>query len=121
MRHRVLLIDDSKFQRNALKRILEACGHVCVAAPDGPTGLKYLGSMERFDAVLCDIVMPHMSGYDVLRRIRVNGFDCTVTLMSESETVDDMRVGSGGLADWCITKPVSMGDARQVVKAREIQ
>ena len=68
MAHRVLIIDDDAGIRDALRMILEYEGYEVAAAANGPAGLAELEANPP-DAVLCDIKMPGMDGFEVLDRI----------------------------------------------------
>jgi two-component system nitrogen regulation response regulator NtrX len=68
MPHRVLIIDDDAGIRDALRMILEYEGYEVAAAADGPSALSELEANPP-DAVLCDIKMPGMDGFEVLDRI----------------------------------------------------
>jgi PAS domain S-box-containing protein len=62
---RVLLIDDERGIRGALKRILRR--HEVVEADSGENGIQLLTKDQRFDVILCDMMMPRVSGMDVHR------------------------------------------------------
>ena len=68
MAHRILVIDDDAGIREALKMILEYEGYDVGLAADGPSGLAEFDANPP-DAVLCDIKMPGMDGFEVLDRI----------------------------------------------------
>ena len=68
MPQRVLIIDDDAGIRDALRMILDYEGYEVAAAADGPSGLAELEANPP-DAVLCDIKMPGMDGFEVLDRI----------------------------------------------------
>ncbi len=84
---KILVIDDEKAIRNALKDILEYEKHSVSLAEDGMKGLKIL-EKEEFDVVLCDIKMPGMDGIEVLDQILENGFDTQVVMISGHGTVE---------------------------------
>ena len=65
---RVLVVDDDAGIRDALKMILEYEGYEVRVAPDGKTALADLDA-DRIDAVLLDIKMPGMDGFEILDRI----------------------------------------------------
>ena len=70
---RILLVDDSAFFRNLLKPILECSGYR-VATASGPTqALKLRDAGERFDAIVSDIEMPDMNGFDFAVACRAGG------------------------------------------------
>ena len=66
---RVLVVDDSKDTRTALRLLLKRWGHEVVVAADGPAALS--AAVPFFpDVVLLDIGLPGMDGYEVARRLR---------------------------------------------------
>jgi signal transduction histidine kinase/ActR/RegA family two-component response regulator len=67
---RVLLIDDEIDNLEVLQELLEMEGHRVDAAGSGPAALERFHRGERYDVVLCDVGMPHMSGWQVVREIR---------------------------------------------------
>ena len=67
---RVLLIDDEIDNLEVLQELLELEGHRVDAAGSGPAALERFHRGERYDLVLCDVGMPQMSGWQVVREIR---------------------------------------------------
>ncbi|MFY9585875.1 MAG: response regulator [Actinomycetota bacterium] len=66
---KVLIVDDEPDARTVLFHTLRGAGHTVTEAADGETALKKL-KRTRFDLVVLDIMMPRMSGYEVLEKIR---------------------------------------------------
>lgn len=71
VRGRVLVVDDNRVNRMTLARTLEQQGHAVALATNGLEALQRL-SQEAFDAVLLDILMPQMDGYEVLARMKAD-------------------------------------------------
>jgi CheY-like chemotaxis protein len=69
MAARVLVIDDSRFLRTALEKILTAKGFEVRAAADGEEGLR-LAQEEKFHLILLDVFLPKMTGHEVLKRLK---------------------------------------------------
>lgn len=67
---RVLLIDDEIDNLEVLQELLEMEGHRVDAARSGPDALERFRRGERYDLVLCDVGMPQMSGWQVVREIK---------------------------------------------------
>ncbi|MFQ5701233.1 MAG: diguanylate cyclase [Acidobacteriota bacterium] len=67
----ILLVDDEEVNLYALKIILESRGYTCVTASNGPDGLR-LASERQPHAILLDIQMPVMDGFEVCRRLKQN-------------------------------------------------
>jgi len=65
----VLVVDDNELNRDMLSRRLKSRGYAVATAEDGPQCLEMVKA-QRFDLILLDIMMPGMSGIDVLKVIR---------------------------------------------------
>ena len=69
MNARILVVDDSSLARRTLRQICESSGHTVEEAANGAEGLeKYF--LNRPDLVFLDMVMEHMTGLEVLRKLR---------------------------------------------------
>ena len=64
---RVLVVDDDPDVREAVETALELEGHSVMTATDGLAALRRLGQAE-FDAVVLDVLMPNLDGFEVCRR-----------------------------------------------------
>src|SRR5262245_21940190 len=69
---RILVVDDTEFNRQLLARLLRGIGHEPVDAADGKQALERLRDPNQppIDVILLDIVMPEMDGYAVLAELR---------------------------------------------------
>ena len=103
---KVLLIDDQELNRDVLAHRLTKCGYHISKATNGYEALDIL-QKEKFDLILLDIMMPDISGIEVLKKIRqINEHKITpvimITAMDDIETVNEcMEAG----ADDYTTKP----------------
>ena len=106
-----LIIDDSKTMVAALGRMLRENHFTVLEAHDGETGLEVLRK-HKPDLIFLDIVMPGMSGFDVLRRIRRSQYvgKVPVIIMSGNEAATEeyyvRRIG----ADDFMRKPCSRAE-----------
>lgn len=66
---KALLIDDSKVQRMTIQRALGQAGYTVVTASDGEAGLRAARD-EHPDVIVLDILLPRLSGVEVLRKSR---------------------------------------------------
>ncbi len=66
---RILVVDDSRLGREAASRVLSGAGYQIIVAEDGFEAWELLGE-RRFDAVVTDLEMPRMDGFDLVARIR---------------------------------------------------
>jgi two-component system nitrogen regulation response regulator NtrX len=78
---RILVIDDEKPIRRALREILEYEKFEVDEAEDGPSGLEKARSGE-FDVILCDIKMPKMDGIELLENVQKEGIDSPMVMIS---------------------------------------
>ncbi len=83
----ILLIDDEKAIRAALRDILEHEKHKVDEAEDGVAGLEK-AKTGKFDLVLCDIKMPKMDGIEVLEKLQAHDPDLPVVMISGHGTID---------------------------------
>jgi DNA-binding NtrC family response regulator len=84
---KVLVIDDERAIRNALKDILEYEEYTIDLAEDGIQGLEKIKE-EKYDAILLDIKMPQMDGLEVLDALLEIGYDAPVIMISGHATID---------------------------------
>ncbi len=83
----ILIIDDEKAIRYALREILEHEGHKVEEAEDGAAGLDK-AKKGKFDLVLCDIKMPKMDGIEVLEKLQAHNEELPVVMISGHGTID---------------------------------
>jgi len=83
---RILIIDDERAIRNALREILEYENYLVDEAEDGATGIE-LANKESYDVILCDIKMPKMDGIEVLENIQKTT-DAPVVMISGHGTIE---------------------------------
>lgn len=102
---RFLVIDDEPLVRRSLSRALSARGHDTFEAVDGHDGLKQWELTEP-DAVFVDVLMPGLSGPDVVRRVLKNQKDRPViALISAFSGEDSEKLALECGADCFIAKP----------------
>ena len=106
MTHRILAVDDSATQAAALAYLLEEAGYEVVVARAGERAME-LVQKERFDLVVCDVVMPDISGYDVARRIKADPKLAQLPVVLLTSLNDPLAIVRGveSGADGYVTKP----------------
>lgn len=111
---RILIVDDEVFVREILVRKLRALGYVCDSCEDGPSALKILHE-QAYDLLLTDIMMPEMSGVDLIKeaaKVRPELAVILVTSVIDLEVaVDALKLGA---YDY-ITKPFSLEEVTVAV------
>jgi len=109
--YRVLIVDDNEAHAEALSDSLQSDGHSCTLAHSGKEGIRQL-SEQLFDVILTDLVMPDVSGLEVVKRARSEQPDAVVILItgrgSERDAVAAFRDGA---TDY-LTKPVDIAELR---------
>lgn len=101
---RVLIADDSTSVRSLLSAVLREHGHEPVSVGDGREALR-LFSQEAFDLVVLDVMMPHVDGFEVCRRIREAGSSVPILFLSAKGDVIDRKTGLRVGADDYLPKP----------------
>jgi two-component system OmpR family response regulator len=102
--HVLLVEDDPRLQR-VLRRLLEDDRHVVEVAPDGGTALELVEATEGIETVILDIGLPDISGLEVARRIRRDGRELTILMLTARDTVNDRVTGLDAGADDYLVKP----------------
>jgi adenylate cyclase len=103
---RILVVDDNASNRDVLERRLVRDGHQIVTAATGTSALELVGK-ETFDLILLDLIMPEMSGFEVLRRLRAaeHTSHIPVIVISALDELDSVvRCIEAGAEDY-LTKP----------------
>ena len=115
---RILVIDDNESNRDLVARRLARDGHAVETASGGSQGLSLL--MEReFDLILLDILMPDMSGYEVLERLKADPVtrEIPVIMISALDEVDSIvRCIEAGAVDY-MPKPFEPALLRARIRA----
>lgn len=112
---RILLVEDDLEISMMLKNYLETENFEVVMAHDGREACEKFGA-AHFDLVLLDLMIPVISGMDVLQRIRRDSV-VPVIIVSAKDSEADKTLGLGLGADDYITKPFSVAEVLARVKA----
>ncbi len=92
---RILLVDDSPFFRNLLTPLLSVAGYHVTAAESAEVALELREKGEEFDAIISDIEMPGMSGFDLAKDIRSSGKWANVPIVALSSHATDLDFERG--------------------------
>ena len=118
MRDRVhiLVVEDEPKLASALKEGLEQERYQVSVAKTGEDGF-YLLHSEAFDLVMLDVMLPGRSGIEILSRLRQNGFQIPVLLLTARDSVDDRVHGLDDGADDYLVKPFAFPELLARVRA----
>jgi signal transduction histidine kinase len=111
-RSTILLVDDEAVHRYTLRRRLELAGFAVVEAQDGAEALRQAVSgdgADRVDAIILDVMLPDISGFEVCRQLRASGSAASVPIIHVSgiHVADrDLVHGLESGADAYLTRPV---------------
>lgn len=103
---RILVVEDEPRMLELLRKGLCEHGFTVMTAPDGETGLKFATTQE-FDAVVLDIGLPRMDGYNVMQTLRARARITPVLMLTARDTEEDIIRGLDLGADDYLTKPFS--------------
>lgn len=84
---KILIVDDEKSIRFALKDIIEFEGHEVSLAADGKEGLE-MALANNFDVIFSDIKMPAMDGVELLEKLMENGVEAAVVMISGHGSIE---------------------------------
>ena len=101
---KLLIVEDEKHMVELLRRGLSEEGHTVVCAFDGSEGLDYARHYE-FDAIILDVMLPQIDGYDVARQLRREKVATPVLMLTARDTVPDLVRGLDSGADDYLSKP----------------
>ena len=97
---KILIVDDSRFLRTANERALIRAGHNVISASDGEDGLRRAIENQP-DLIVLDMMLPKMSGPDVLHALRKNPATANIPVMvltSLSQANEERLISEGATA-----------------------
>ncbi len=113
---RLLVVEDEKRLADTLADILQENKYLVDVCYDGESGLDNAMS-GIYDAIIMDIMMPKMNGFDVVRSMRREGNSTPVLLLTARTEVSDKVTGLDCGADYYLTKPFEMEELLACIRA----
>ncbi len=104
---RILVVDDEPSVREALERVLRLDGFEVALAEDGVQAVRQVSAGSP-DAVVLDVLMPHLDGLEVCRRLRDVGNRTPVLMLTARDTIGDRVAGLEAGADDYLVKPFAL-------------
>jgi len=106
----ILVVDDERAVRESLRRALDLEGYAVELASDGEEALQRLALRPSPDAVILDILMPGVDGLEVCRRLRVDGNQVPILMLTARAEVDSRVAGLDAGADDYLPKPFALAE-----------
>ncbi len=114
---KILLAEDSGFQRKNLSQMLSENGYEVIQAINGKDALEHIDNGEKFDLLITDLLMPEMNGINLIKELKNNHVDLKVIVLTADiqKTVKEECLKLGVLK--FLPKPISENDLISEVKA----
>lgn len=113
---KLLYAEDEEAMAEAVKDILTFHHYTVDTVSDGEEALAYAEN-EQYDGIILDIMMPKVSGLEVVRRLRSRGCGTPILLLTAKGELEDRIQGLDLGADDYLTKPFAMGELLARVRA----
>jgi DNA-binding response OmpR family regulator len=101
---RILIVEDEQKMARLLKKGLEEETHSVTLAHDGVEGFE-ISQLYPFDVIILDVMLPGMTGFEIVRRLREAGNHVPVLMLTARDAVTDIVKGLNLGADDYLTKP----------------
>ena len=113
---RILLVEDEPRMAQAIARGLREHAYAVDATENGNDAL-YQASINDYDLILLDVLLPGRDGFEVCRELRTRGNTTPILMLTARATVDDRITGLDAGADDYLTKPFSFRELLARVRA----
>ena len=113
---RILVVDDEQNIANYLKKGLQESGYVVDVAFDGEEAF-YFASINDYDLILLDIMIPKLNGIEVCKKLRNANNKSYIILVTAKDKTEDKVIGLDAGADDYITKPFAFAELLARVRA----
>ena len=112
----VLVVEDDEKMAGLLKRGLEEENHRVTVSKDGGSGLE-IAESYNFDVIVLDVMLPHIDGFEVARRLRRKHIKTPVLMLTARDAVPDITTGLDSGADDYLTKPFAFAELVARIRA----
>lgn len=106
---RILIVEDEKKVAGFIKKGLEEETYAVDVAYDGEEGF-HLASMNQYDLIILDLMLPKIDGLEVLTRLRDKKVSTPILLLTAKDAVEDKVTGLNKGADDYLTKPFAFSE-----------
>jgi two-component system response regulator MprA len=113
---KLLVVDDDRAVRDALRRVLTLAGYEVQSAEDGSEAIEQIVQAVP-DAVVLDVGMPELDGLEVCRRLRLLGNRVPVLMLTARVEIEDRVAGLDAGADDYLVKPFDNAELKARLRA----
>lgn len=113
---KVLLVEDNVQLNKALTTLLKRNSYVVDSAIDGEEALYFIREYQ-YDVIVLDIMLPKIDGLEVLRRVRKEGLQTPIILLTAKSTIEDKITGLDLGADDYLPKPFNAEELLARIRA----
>ena len=106
---KILIAEDDQELCQLFSHVLMKNGYVVKGVSDGQEALDALEG-DYFDLIISDIMMPHVDGYALVRKLRESGNQTPVMMITARDAFDDMRQGFLSGTDDYMVKPINVNE-----------
>lgn len=103
----ILVVEDGINIRKLMTAYLERAGYSVYQAENGMRALEVL-ELHHIDLIICDIMMPHLNGYELTKSLREANFNIPILIVTAKESFEDKEKGFLVGADDYMVKPIHM-------------
>lgn len=116
MRKRLLVVEDDPSILRGLELNLQLEGYDILSATDGQQAAALIHN-DRFDLVVLDLMLPHLNGFQLIKRLRARDRETPIIILSAKSDEEDIVRGLDLGADDYVTKPFRVAELLARVKA----
>jgi two-component system OmpR family response regulator len=106
---RILVIEDDEKMARLIKEGVELSNHSVVSSPTGERGID-IAMRDTFDAIILDVTLPGIDGFETCRRLRKRGVWIPVMMLTARDAVEDRVSGLDAGSDDYLVKPFSLAE-----------
>ena len=111
----ILVVEDEEIERNLVIEVLDTLGYDAVAAENGQKALDIVAEKD-IDLILTDIHMPEINGLELLKRVRDNGKDLPVILMTGFDPAEAREFSEKYEAAALLIKPFRLMELKSILE-----
>lgn len=112
----ILVVEDDTNQRKMMCTFLQLNGYSTVPACDGVEALEVLNK-EKIDMAICDIMMPRMDGYELIRHLRLYDANMPILMVTAKSELANKQVAFQAGTDDYMVKPIDLDEMLLRVRA----